>query len=48
MNNLMQKKPLRKFKKKINKFIKKNNKFKQMIKQVKIWKMNMKINRKLR
>ena len=48
MNNSMQKKPLRKFKKKINKFIKKNIKFKQMIKQVKIWKMNMKINRKLR
>ena len=41
MINSAKKKLLRKFKKKINKFISKNYKFKQMIKQVKIWKMNM-------
>ena len=41
MNNSVQKKLLRKFKKKINISINKNNKFKQMIKQVKIWKINM-------
>ena len=41
MNNSVQKKLLRKFKKKINKSINKNNKFKQMIKQVKILKINM-------
>ena len=41
MNNLAQKKFLKKYRRRIKKLINKNNKFNQIMIQVKIWKMNM-------